>query len=108
MNRKLFFEDGSVVEVSINVTEEGKMAKIALQKLTEFLDEELIDDPRLVFQEEEVEADLDVEDEDLALEDEDLALEDEDWLDDEEIEDDWEEEDEEDLAEVWDREDDLR
>ena len=29
-------------------------------------------------------------------------------FDDEEIEDDWEDEDEEDLAEVWDREDDLR
>ena len=79
MNRKLFFEDGSVVEVSITVTEEGKMAKIAFQKLFEFLDEELIDDPRLAFHEEELEVDLDLDEEELA-DDEDLELEDEDWF----------------------------
>jgi hypothetical protein len=106
MNRKLLFEDGSVVEVSFTVTEEGKMAKIALQKLVEFLDEELIDDPRLAFHEEELETNLDLDEEELA-DDEDLDL-DEDWLEDEDIEDDWEDEDEEDLAEVWDSEDDLR
>jgi hypothetical protein len=105
MNRKLFFEDGSAVEVSVTVAEEGKMAKVALQKMIEFLDEELLDDPRLALQEEEAELDLDEEELDDELIDE---LEDEEWLDEEEIEDDWEEEEEEDLVEAWDNEDEYR
>lgn len=105
MNRKLFFEDGSVIEVVITVAEEGKMAKVALQKLTEFLDDDMLDDPRLALQEEEADLDLDEEELDDELIDD---LEDEEWLDEEEIEDDWGEEDEEELVEAWDNEDEYR
>jgi hypothetical protein len=95
MDRKLIFEDDSSIEITIVIQEEGKMSEIALQRLTEFLDEELLMDPRLALQETSL---LELEEEDLG----DLELdEDDEWLeDDEELEEDWEDEDDEDLDDL--------
>ncbi len=91
MNQKLFFEDDSSIEITINIVEEGKMAKLAMQRLQAFLDEELLDHPQLTLQTENEFLELDEED----LED--FDEEEEDWLEEEEEdleEDDWDEEEE--------------
>jgi hypothetical protein len=95
MDRKLIFEDDSSIEISIVIQEEGKMSEIALQRLTEFLEEELLMDPRLTLQEASL---LELEEEDLG----DLELdEDDEWLEDEEeLDEGWEDEDDEDLGDL--------
>lgn len=100
MNRKLFFEDGSSIEISLNISDEGKMATVAIQKLTEFLDDDLMDDPRLALQDETAEADREEEELD------DLYDIDEEWVDEEEFDEDWEEEEEEDFEEMWEEDED--
>jgi hypothetical protein len=104
MNRKLFFEDGSVLEVEFNIINTGSMAIRALQRLTKYLDEELIEEFQLILQDEE---------EDLALDEEELEDIDEleeDWLDDEdyleeeefdeELDEEWEDEEDEDFRDT--------
>jgi hypothetical protein len=86
MARKFFFEDGSSLEVTIDIQEDGKMATTAAQILEEFLDEAFLDNPQLLLEEEEDFIDLDEED----LEE--LEEFDEDW-DDEDLDDDWDDED---------------
>ncbi len=88
MSRKFFFEDGSSLEIIIDILEEGKMAVTAAGLLEEFLEQAFLDNPQLLFEEEEDFIDLDEED----LEE----------LD--EFEEDWEEED---LEEDWDEEEDF-
>ena len=103
MKRDLLFEDGSMVEVTIEIAVKGQMATVALQRLLEFLDEELPHDPEITLEtESEV---LDLDEENL----EDIEELDEEW--DEDLDEDWEEdEDEEDLEdydEDWDEDEDL-
>lgn len=108
MSRKLVFGDNSTIEISISIPEEGKMATLAYQKLIDFIDDELADDPELSIQADE---DLFLEDDDLLdddLEEEELL---EDELDEEELDDDEFDEDdfdEDDFGDAWDDEDDFR
>jgi hypothetical protein len=103
MKRDLLFEDGSMVEVTIEIAVKGQMATVALQRLLEFLDEELPHDPEITLEtESEV---LDLDEENL----EDIEELDEEW--DEDLDEDWEEdegeEDLEDYDEDWDDDEDL-
>jgi hypothetical protein len=103
MKRDLLFEDGSMVEVTVEITVKGQMATVALQRVLEFVDEELPHDPEIM---------LETESEVLDLDEDDLGdigeLEDE-W--DEDLEDEWEEEEDEenleDYDEDWDEDEDL-
>ena len=100
MTQKIYFDDGSILDVNIVKPEKGTMAMIAYRKLNDFLDEELFDDPKLiplaevaaVVEEEEDLADLSLDEEDLEDLDE---FEEEEWEDEEELDDDWLEEEEE-------------
>jgi hypothetical protein len=106
MKRELFFEDGSAMEVNLEVSIRGTMATAALQRLIDFLDYELPDEPDIALQ---AEGDiLDIEEEVLADEElEDIDDLEEEWEEDWE-EEDWEEEEEEDgLDEDWDEDEDL-
>ena len=103
MKRDLLFEDGSMVEVTIEIAVKGQMATVALQRLLEFVDEELPHDPEITLEtESEV---LDLDEENL----EDIEELDEEW--DEDLDEDWEEdegeEDLEDYDEDWDDDEDL-
>jgi hypothetical protein len=103
MKRDLLFEDGSMVEVTVEIAVKGQMATVALQRLLEFLDEELPHDPEITLEtESEV---LDLDEENL----EDIEELDEEW--DEDLDEDWEEdegeEDLEDYDEDWDDDEDL-
>ena len=103
MKRDLLFEDGSMVEVTVEVAVKGQMATVALQRLIEFMDEELPHDPEIALEtESEV---LDLSEEHL----EDLEELDEEW--DEDLDEEWDEEDEdeslEDYDEDWDEDEDL-
>jgi hypothetical protein len=105
MKRDLLFEDGSMVEVTIEIAVKGQMATVALQRLLEFVDEELPHDPEITLETESEVLDLDEEN----LEDEDIEELDEEW--DEDLDEDWEEdegeEDLEDYDEDWDDDEDL-
>lgn len=102
MSQKIYFDDGSILEVTIVKPEKGTMAMIAYRKLNDFLDEELFDDPNLIPLA-EVEAVVeDPEDlTDLSLDEEDLEdldeFEEDEWEDEDEFDDDWLEEEEEEL-----------
>jgi hypothetical protein len=101
MKRDLLFEDGSMVEVTVEIAVKGQMATVALQRLLEFLDEELPHDPEITLEtESEV---LDLDEENL----EDIEELDEEW--DEDLDEDWEEDEEdlEDYDEDWDEDEDL-
>ena len=103
MKRDLLFEDGSMVEVTIEIAVKGQMATVALRRLLEFVDEELPHDPEITLEtESEV---LDLDEENL----EDIEELDEEW--DEDLDEDWEEdegeEDLEDYDEDWDDDEDL-
>ncbi len=94
MGTKIFFQDGSAIEISSEILEPGEMATTAYRKLLEFIEEEIKDMQEFADDDELIGDDLDdLEDDDLEdfedLEDDDLAFDD---LD----EDEWEDEDDED------------
>jgi len=96
MGTKIFFQDGSAIEISTEILEPGEMATTAYRKLLEFIEEEIKDMEDIADEGELIGDDLedleedDLEDlEDLEDEDEDLAFDD---LD----EDEWEDDDDED------------
>lgn len=108
MNKKLFFSDGSALEISIAILEEGKMGKVAYKNLVEFIGEDLPDDPQLALhqtgEDEELLYDLD----DDELDEEELDLElledlDEEWLGEEDFdEDELDDDDLDDESDDWD------
>jgi hypothetical protein len=108
MKRELLFEDGSSLDVTIEIAVRGTMAATAFQRVIEFLDYELPDEPDIALQGEtellELEAEV-IEEEDL----EEIGELEEEWEDEEEWEEEeWEEEEweeEEDLEDDWDEED---
>ena len=99
MSRKLFFEDGSTIEVSVTPVNGGRLATAAYQRLIEFIDNELMDEFEISLQADDLdileddleEVDLDEVDLDEIDLDED-ELDDLDDLDDELIDDDEEDE----------------
>ena len=102
MHQKFYFEDGSVLNLSIDEPNEGTMAMIAYQKITTYVDEELLDDPDIVLESEAVLADIDEEDDELELDEDDLEDLDEEWVDDEEeFDDEWLDEDDDGGDEDW-------
>lgn len=106
MTQKIYFDDGSILDVNIVKPEKGTMAMIAYRKLNDFLDEDLFDDTRLIPLA-EVEAVVEEQEEltDLSLDEEDLEdldeFEEEEWEDEEEFDDDWLEEEEELTDDEW-------
>jgi hypothetical protein len=110
MKRELLFEDGSTLEVTIEIISRGTMATAALQRLFEFLDYELPDEPNIALHGETELLALEEE----AIEEEDLEdigeleeeWEEEEW-EEEDLEDEWDEEEEEDLEDEWDEDEDL-
>jgi hypothetical protein len=105
MKRELVFEDGSALEATLDITVKGTMASAAFQRILEFLDYELPDEPDIALQAEGELLDLDedvLDEEDL----EDITELDDDLLEWDEEEEEWEEE-EEDVDETWDEEEDL-
>ena len=88
MGKKIFFQDGSSIEITTEILEPGELATSAYRRILEFI-EELIE----VDDEEE----LDILEEDLDdLDDDDLLPLDDDDDDDLILDDDWEEEDDDD------------
>lgn len=97
MGTKIFFQDGSAIEISSEILEPGEMATTAYRKLLEFIEEEIKDMQESVDEDELMVDDLeDLEDDDLEDledldEDDDLAFDD---LD----EDEWEDDDDDEWA----------
>ena len=96
MGTKIFFQDGSAIEISTEILEPGEMASTAYRKLLEFIEEEIKDMEDITDEGELIGDDLeDLEDDDL--EDlEDLEDDDEDLAFDDLDEDEWEDDDDED------------
>ena len=102
MGTKIFFQDGSAIEISTEILEPGEMASAAYRKLLDFIEEEikemedfidenadeLIDDDFDDLNDDDLEDIDDFEDDDIGFDDDEL----EDDEDDEE-EEEWEEED---------------
>ena len=84
MGKKIFFQDGSAIEISTEILEPGEMATAAYRKVLEFITDELVevidpgDEDLSDLSEPNLEA---LEDSDLELDDDDLSLDD-DWNDD--------------------------
>ena len=91
MSKKLTFGDGSEIDISIEIIEYGEMARLAYQKLLDFIADELVED-----------ASIDKED----LDDEDLDDLDDDWLEDDDLDDD-DFEDDDDDDDIWDEDEDT-
>lgn len=96
MSRKLFFEDGSTIEVSVTPVNGGRLATAAYQRLIEFIDNELMDEFEIslqadgldILEDDLEEVDLD----EVDLDEIDLDEDELDDLDDELIDDDEEDE----------------
>jgi hypothetical protein len=99
MTQKIYFDDGSVLDITLVKPEKETMALIAYRKLTDYIEEELLTDPKLkllegeagLVNEEESLDDLSLDEEDLEDLDDLEELED-DWDDEEEFDDEWLEE----------------
>lgn len=100
MGTKIFFQDGSAIEISTEILEPGEMATTAYRKLLEFLEEEIKEMEEFSDEnpDELVVDDFDeLEDDDLEDFDDDIGLDDfDDDDDDDELEDEWDEEDDDD------------
>jgi len=98
MSRKLFFEDGSTIEVSVTPVNGGKLATAAYQRLIEFIDNELMDEFEISFQADDLDIleddleEVDLDEVDLDEIDLDEDVDESDDFDDELIDDDEEEE----------------
>ncbi len=100
MGKKIYFQDGSAIEISTEILEPGEMATAAYRRIMEFLEDELLDIQDAVegddseslddLSEEDFE-ELD-EDEDLMVDDDDddeIALDDDEWDEGDDFDDRW-------------------
>jgi len=104
MSQKIYFDDGSILEVVLTKPGKETMAMIAYRKLSDFMEEEMLDDPKLKLLVEPEAAVTEEDLDDLSLDEEDLEDLDEfeeDWEDEEELDDDWEDEEEEAYDDEW-------
>lgn len=100
MGKKIYFQDGSAIEISTEILEPGEMATAAYKKILEFIEDELVE-PEILDDDDLddlVEPDLDdlddFEDDDLELElddddDDELELDDDEWAEEDEDDDRW-------------------
>ncbi len=97
MTRKLMFNDGSQMAISIEVVVAGNQAQTAQQRLLDFIEDELVNTVEATDND-----DSDILEEDW-LDEEELE---EDWLDDDDLEEDWLDDDDNDLLDENDWDDD--
>ena len=95
MGKKIYFQDGSAIEISTEILEPGEMATAAYKKILEFIEDDLVE-PEILGDDdldELIEPDLDDLDDDLELEldddDDDLELDDDEWDEDDDDDDRW-------------------
>ena len=97
MGKKIYFQDGSAIEISTEILEPGEMATNAYKKILEFIEDELAEPEELSEDVDDlVEPDLDELDDDLELdlddedeEDDDLELDDDEWDEDDDDDERW-------------------
>ncbi len=97
MGKKIFFQDGSAIEISTEILKPGEMATVAYRRLIEYIEEELEIEDFNVEEEEDELTDEDFED----LDDDDLEELDDDDLEELDFDDAEEWEDEEDVDDKW-------
>lgn len=97
MGKKIYFQDGSAIEISTEILEPGEMATSAYKKILEFIEDELAEPEELSEDLDDlVEPDLDELDDDLELDldddeedDDDLELDDDEWDEDDDDDERW-------------------
>ena len=86
MGKKIFFQDGSAIEISTEILEPGEMATAAYRKVLEFIADELVEviDPSDENLSDLSKQDIEALDDSVLELDDDLSLDD-DWNDDDDF-----------------------